>query len=245
MEVHHHPNLHHAPKPWKEYFLEGLMIFLAVFMGFIAETIREGVSDRAKGMEYIRSFVEDMRRDTANFSRLIAFDEKKMEGLNNLSPCFDVIEKNRKSTSCLLPILKSSLYSKGINFADGTMQQLKNAGGFRLLKLGDKDSIIAYDQSMRAYENYQHTAFQESQNNVRSTYSTIANFKAKAMFAGPVKSEAEIPLFYPDNQALVNRLFNDLDFYQAANMQQIKLTKSLKKQATNLINYFEAKYDLE
>ena len=245
MEVHHHPQLDHKPKPWKEYLLEGLMIFLAVFMGFIAETIRESVSDHEKGMEYIRSFVQDMRRDTANFSRLIAFDEKKIEGLNNLSPCFDVIEKDRKSTSCLLPILKSSLYSKGINFADGTMQQLKNAGGFRLLKIADKDSIITYDQSMRAYENYQHTAFQESQDNVRNTYSTVANFKAKAMFTGPVTSEAEIPLFYPDNQALVNKLFNDLDFYHAANMQQIKLTKNLKKQAAGLIKYFEHKYDLE
>ncbi len=30
MEVHHHPDLHHKPKKWKEYFLEFLMIFLAV-----------------------------------------------------------------------------------------------------------------------------------------------------------------------------------------------------------------------
>src|ERR1700731_4697152 len=39
MEVHHHPDLHHEKKPWKEYFLEFLMIFLAVTMGFFAETI--------------------------------------------------------------------------------------------------------------------------------------------------------------------------------------------------------------
>ena len=32
MEVHHHPDLHHKPKKWKEYFLEFLMIFLAVTM---------------------------------------------------------------------------------------------------------------------------------------------------------------------------------------------------------------------
>ncbi len=34
MEVHHHP--HVEKKSFKEYFLEGLMIFLAVTMGFIA-----------------------------------------------------------------------------------------------------------------------------------------------------------------------------------------------------------------
>jgi hypothetical protein len=67
MEVHHHPDLHHEKKAWKEYLLEFLMIFLAVTMGFVAETIREGVSDRAKGMEYIKSFVQDLRRDTLLF----------------------------------------------------------------------------------------------------------------------------------------------------------------------------------
>ena len=35
MEVHHHPNLHHKRKPWKEYLLEGLMIFIAVTLGFL------------------------------------------------------------------------------------------------------------------------------------------------------------------------------------------------------------------
>jgi hypothetical protein len=35
MEVHHHPDLHHKPKKWKEYFLEFLMIFLAVTLGFL------------------------------------------------------------------------------------------------------------------------------------------------------------------------------------------------------------------
>ena len=41
MEVHHHPDLHHNKKKGKEYFLEFLMIFLAVCMGFIAENVRE------------------------------------------------------------------------------------------------------------------------------------------------------------------------------------------------------------
>jgi hypothetical protein len=37
MDVAHHPQLEHKPKPFKEYLLEGFMIFIAVMMGFIAE----------------------------------------------------------------------------------------------------------------------------------------------------------------------------------------------------------------
>jgi hypothetical protein len=42
MEVHHHPNV--EKKSLKEYLLEGLMIFIAVCMVFLAETIREALS---------------------------------------------------------------------------------------------------------------------------------------------------------------------------------------------------------
>ena len=43
MEVHHHP--HVEKKNFKEYFLEFLMIFLAVTIGFFAESLREHFTD--------------------------------------------------------------------------------------------------------------------------------------------------------------------------------------------------------
>ncbi len=51
MEVHHHPNV--EKKGIKEYFLEFLMIFLAVTLGFFAENIREKITDRAIEKEYM------------------------------------------------------------------------------------------------------------------------------------------------------------------------------------------------
>src|ERR1700683_5358243 len=65
MEVHHHPDLLHEPKKWKEYFLEFLMIFLAVTMGFFAENIREGISDKEKERKYMESMLVDLKKDTA------------------------------------------------------------------------------------------------------------------------------------------------------------------------------------
>src|SRR5450755_1224328 len=68
MEVHHHPNLHHKPKPWKEYSLEFLMIFLAVTMGFFAERIRESITENDKEKQYVISMLEDLKVDTANLN---------------------------------------------------------------------------------------------------------------------------------------------------------------------------------
>ena len=50
MEVHHHPEVEH--KGFKEYLLEGLMIFLAVMMGFIAENLRENITEHHKAKDY-------------------------------------------------------------------------------------------------------------------------------------------------------------------------------------------------
>src|ERR1700753_2840179 len=52
MEVHHHPDLHHEKKPWKEYLLEGLMIFLAVTMGVFAESVREHINEKSRGQDF-------------------------------------------------------------------------------------------------------------------------------------------------------------------------------------------------
>jgi hypothetical protein len=68
MEVHHHPDLHHKPKKWKEYFLEFLMIFLAVSMGFFAESYREGLNDHTKEKEFMVSIIEDLKSDTVTYA---------------------------------------------------------------------------------------------------------------------------------------------------------------------------------
>src|ERR1035438_1899915 len=69
MEVHHHP--HVEKKNFKEYFLEFLMIFLAVTMGFFAESLREHVSDNSKEKEYVASIIEDMKKDSATLNNYI------------------------------------------------------------------------------------------------------------------------------------------------------------------------------
>src|SRR5579872_1164185 len=190
MEVHHHPEV--EKKGFKEYILEGLMIFLAVTMGFFAETIREGISDRAKGHEYIRSFVQDLKSDTASFSYLISFDGKKVAVLNSMSPCFDTIENGHGSFGCLVPLIKIASFNHNLSFTDGTIQQLKNAGGFRLLNNADKDSIVAYDHAVKAYQNFESTLFQERQDIVRSIYVKLLNYRSQAaMFPDSGKGEVK------------------------------------------------------
>src|SRR5512138_1964293 len=63
MEVHHHPHAH-TKKGWKDYFWEFLMLFLAVFCGFLAEYQLEHLIERQRGRQYIFAFYEDLKNDT-------------------------------------------------------------------------------------------------------------------------------------------------------------------------------------
>ncbi len=69
MEVHHHPHIEN--KSFKEYILEGLMIFLAVTMGFFAENIREHFSDNKREKQIIAASKKDLVKDTVILHNLI------------------------------------------------------------------------------------------------------------------------------------------------------------------------------
>ena len=64
MEVHAHS---HTPrKKWTHYFWEFLMLFLAVFCGFLAEYQLEHKIERDREKQYIQSLMNDLKTDVVN-----------------------------------------------------------------------------------------------------------------------------------------------------------------------------------
>ncbi|HWD89877.1 MAG TPA: hypothetical protein VG367_17215 [Mucilaginibacter sp.] len=144
MEVHHHPQLHHDKKPWKEYLLEGLMIFLAVTMGFFAETTRESISENSQGKELARSLYQEVYADSVNMQYRLSLRQEKDESINyfrryvkdsslvNLSPRF--------YPSYFWTFAVTSIIQFTPN--DGILNQLRNSGSLRYFKsIGLQNSI--------------------------------------------------------------------------------------------------------
>src|SRR6059058_4049080 len=63
MEVHKHPHHVTHKKKGGEYLLEFLMLFLAVFLGFVAENIRETSVEHEREKEYMVTMLEDLKAD--------------------------------------------------------------------------------------------------------------------------------------------------------------------------------------
>jgi hypothetical protein len=148
MEVHHHP--HVEKKNFKEYFLEFLMIFLAVTLGFFAEGIRENITDHTKENEYISSMMQDLRDDTTSLSRTINDLTSKSKYLDTM---LSELKNNTPNVAVLNNITSSHFWMyAGFSYNNRTVQQLKNAGNFRLLRNeAVADSILQYDNLINTF----------------------------------------------------------------------------------------------
>ena len=146
MEVHHHSHPQKFSKNWQSYLGEFLMLFLAVFCGFLAENFRENYIEKEKGHQYINSLINDLQKDTLQLHQTISVNKKIIKGIDTLliylkTPVTDSVAKKI--------YIYGSYVGKSILFenASGTITQLKNAGGLRLIKdTGAVNRITEYDQ---------------------------------------------------------------------------------------------------
>jgi hypothetical protein len=87
MEVHHHPHVPNNPKPWKEYLIEGLMIFVAVTLGYGAENVREHYINKHKGIISVQNLYKDLKDDSLSYKNSIknrSFQDSCFEVISNL-----------------------------------------------------------------------------------------------------------------------------------------------------------------
>jgi hypothetical protein len=150
MEVHHHP--HVAKKNFKEYFLEFLMIFLAVTLGFFAESLREHLVNIDKEKILMKSMLKDLEADTVFFSQMTQGISSYNSHIDSLIP---LIKNNDNRDSSARYIYQQQvwlyLYYKA-TYSDRTIEQLKNSGDFRLIRNSAvSDAIIQYDGYVKNY----------------------------------------------------------------------------------------------
>jgi len=146
MEVHHHPEVER--KGFKEYLLEGLMIFIAVMMGFFAESLREHLVDRERETQYMQGMVVDLRKDSVSINAEIVYVNQIMNRLDSLFKCLHAPKLTDSVQRRLYQLNAKSNVLVGFEFSDAASVQLKNTGGLRLIQSQKvADAIIHYWQA--------------------------------------------------------------------------------------------------
>lgn len=143
MEVHHHSH-HSGKKTWRAYFWEFLMLFLAVFCGFLAEYQLEHIIEHKREKQFIQSYIEDLKIDTASIQTNLIFRTIKRNQLDSLTGLLNE-QKIKGYENELYFLARVLVRTKRFQSNDRTITQLKNSGSMRLIRNENAaDSIISY-----------------------------------------------------------------------------------------------------
>jgi hypothetical protein len=250
MEVHHHP--HVEKKSFKEYLLEFLMIFLAVTMGFIAENLREGISDRSKAKEYIESLIQDLKTDTALAGKTINAVTFQMYGLDTLEMLLtpDV----NKNDSAVYICYRQHWYlhnENAMNFSDRTITQLFSSGNMRLFKKQSISDRIAGYYSVVKDVDSQKAFYLDYFRKCLDIYQEIYEFDS---YHSRINAEGKIiiPEFVYGKIHIANTNPPDLKKYKSTIEFSKRIISSyrtdierLSKLASELIDFLEQEYSLK
>lgn len=154
MEVHHHPiaiGSHPSPgsghrKKWTHYFWEFLMLFLAVFCGFLAENFREHMIEHNREKQYMITMLEDLRSDTAFVNNIVGALKEPNNSIDSVADAIQFPMMNTNFNKVYRHLFKAfDYYSFQYNVR--TISQLKSSGNFRLIRNKEvANMIIAYDR---------------------------------------------------------------------------------------------------
>jgi hypothetical protein len=146
MEVHHHPDIHHGKKKWKEYFLEFAMIFLAVTMGFFAEQIRERHVEKERLHNYFGSMVLDINSNAMALDSAIRENSKMVSKYDAIVKSFLTSGDTLNRTAFAQNM--GAIWYRGFINRNETFEQMKSSGSLRYID--DFKLLIAIMQYVRA-----------------------------------------------------------------------------------------------
>ena len=248
MEVHHHS--HTERKKWHHYFFEFLMLFLAVFAGFLAENWREHIVERKREKEYIRSMIEDLNRDTT----VLSLDNSiRKEAVSMYDSVITLLNKKNRSQfeqQRIYYLARMGLrLSPFPTLNDRTYEQMKSSGNLRLIHEKEiSDKITHYYFSIKE--------FSLNTNQTLLRLQSLIEIQGK-VFDGAVfqqminikNFEINQPGGYPalitEDKQTLNELSVRIHYVLSILLYSQNFITELEKEASQLIETLKKEYHLE
>jgi hypothetical protein len=250
MEVHHHPDLHHNKKKWKEYLLEFLMIFLAITLGFFAETIREHISENNREKDYIAGLVNNIQSDTAELKGLINRNELEFGGIDSLmNVSKNNFENMAVQDSIFYYATQHTITLHLFEFNDLTLVQLRNAGGYSLIKT-DKvaDSIALYESrnnDIKLQERFLTDYYVQTWNSFKQILDGTVTHKFFQSYETTHKIPADIYVLIAHDKEKMYLLYNNYWTYSIVLRGYSSLLKRHLEYLNRFVLFLKRNYDME
>ena len=248
MEVHKHPHHVTHKKKWTEYLLEFLMLFLAVFLGFVAENIRETNVERHREKEFMSALTRDLQLDTIQFSTIKKYNVNKLKLADSVILFFGLHPNGKAPVTIYRHAFE--LIKGGAFFQNsGTIDQLKNSGGLRLIKKRIVvDSIQGYDQQMRRLLLRDKFELDESVKHIDLLQKLFDGQLLTKIYIDSIflkKPPIATNTFIPINNIYISEYLNHLREYRMLMDFDIQLRDRIASRAANLLSLVKKEYHLQ
>ena len=248
MEVHHHS---HHPKKWREYITEFLMLFLAVTLGFFAENIREHYIEKEREEKFIQIVHEDLVNDITSLTKIDSLYKIRIIKEDSLINILSDI--NIDNTNDLYYLARINSVRNFFHHSKNGFQQLKNAGGLRLIS--DIDiikKIQAYENSVDEIEELQHLTEDLLMNYREKMAVMFRGDVFKQMYTNPTGVQSDKftrptnnPPLVSNNPADINELLIKALYVHNNTVNILEKSKKIRREALDLDNILINQYHLK
>ncbi len=247
MEVHHHTHAAHGKKTWRAYFWEFLMLFLAVFCGFLAEYKLEHVVEHQREKEFIHSMVEDLQADHTNLAQYATSLQLGISRMDSLITILDDPKLVKENGSLLYYLARVSPRVSLFNNNSRTLEQLKNSGSFRLIRNAKAaNQIMAYyssisfirqleDLSLREFDEYKRVA---------SGILDPGVLRSMELPDGDISREASNPVLQTNDPAALKKLAVFAVYMNGSHRSILPAALDLQKRGDELVDFLKQEYHL-
>lgn len=248
MEVHHH-NHHEGKKTWRAYIWEFLMLFLAVFCGFLAEYQLEHKIEQDREKRYMQSMLEDLKVDTAKITKFASDNDHNQQKIDSLIHLIHRPDRNAHSNTIYYFARIITVPAPRFELNDRTYEQMKSSGMLRLIRdRAVSDSVSTY------YANQ--TNFKQQEEVQLTRMNTYFDAAAK-VFDGVVfqdmmemypytyhRPEGNPPLLTSD-PAIINEFIVKLHYFGGVMLINSSKARQQRASTEQLIRLIESTYHLD
>ncbi|MFZ9388693.1 MAG: hypothetical protein ACO25B_12505 [Chitinophagaceae bacterium] len=244
MEVHHHA--HTSRKKWTHYFWEFLMLFLAVFCGFMAEYQLEHKIEKDREKQFIHILLDDLREDTSVLQANIeVFKVRRLwnDTLMRLLYSPDIKEHG----SDLYFFARHASRSVRLAIHDATFQQLKNSGGLRLIRNQKAAKAIVEYYNRIVFIDYLH----QIENSETETFRLlVTEIFHPEIFRSMITPDNKIirppgnPVLLTYDTKMLLKLAGQLSYISNTKLGLLNAQGDMKKAAIDLIDLIKKEYKI-
>lgn len=245
-EVQKHPHEVRHRNKWAEHFFDFFMLFLAVFLGSLAENIREHYVENEKEKVYVQNVLEDLKADTAIYNNYAKNNQLLFQSIDTLIHLIKSPDRKQHVGKLAYAARMILPRYKALYITDRTYEQLKSSGDLRLIR--DKkvvNDISHYYYSAIDLKKYNDAAFQWG-----SDYAIEMGkiFDAELLLK-IVKAQKEQPATPADllteDRVTLNELINSAQYLYGAFSLGQKIGDQRNVAAQKLIELIKKEYHFE